>query len=369
MTISQFDAAQDIRLVGASWSLAMLQGAPVMPDSTITARFNADGAVSGSSGCNRYRAAYQIDGASMTIGAAAGTLMACPPPLMEQERAYLSALQATVAFEINADTLTLKDQAGAAVARFVAEPQDLADTNWDVTGYNNGRQAVVSLLAGTAITARFSPDGRLAGNAGCNDYAGPYDLGEETIAVGPLRTTRRFCQDPEGLMEQEHLYLAALQTAATYRVEGHTLELRTADGALAVKFRRAAGEPATDQGSRAEAAAPAGQACVTGLVTFAEPTTLPEDVVVQVRINDISRMDAPAVVMGEQIVSSPGSTPIPYCVGYNPDDIQPHHTYSMQARIEDSTGALLYISNTITPVITRSAPSDGVEIAVIRVGR
>jgi hypothetical protein len=41
----------------------------------------------------------------------------------------------------------------------------------------------------------------------------------------------------------------------------------------------------------------------------------------------------------------------------------------MQARIEDSTGALLYISSTITPVITRGAPGDGVEIAVIRVGR
>jgi heat shock protein HslJ len=305
----------------------------------------------------------------MAVSAAAGTLMACPPPLMEQERAFLAALQTTASYELSQDTLALKDQSGATIVRFVAEPQDLAGTSWDVTGYNNGRQAVVSLLAGTAITARFGPDGRLAGNAGCNDYAGACDLGEETIAIGPLRSTRKFCQEPEGLMEQERLYLEALQTAATYRIESRTLELRTADGALAVKFRRAAGEPATDQDSADEAAAPAGQACVTGLVTFAEPTTLPEDVMVQVRINDISRMDAPAVVMGEQIVSSSGSTPIPYCVCYNPDDIQPHHTYSMQAGIEDSTGALLYISNTITPVITRGAPGDGVEIAVIRVGR
>jgi putative lipoprotein len=170
-------------------------------------------------------------------------------------------------------------------------------------------------------------------------------------------------------MEQERLYLEALQTAASYRIEGRTLELRTAAGALVAKLRRADDESATDQGSGDEATAPAGQACITGLVTFTEPATLPEDAVVQVRINDISRMDAPAVVMGEQIVSSPGSTPIPYCVCYNPDDIQPHHTYSMQTRIEGSTGELLYISNTITPVITRGAPGDGVEIAVIRVGR
>lgn len=37
-------------------------------------------------------------------------------------------------------------------------------------------------------------------------------------------------------MEQEGLYLSALQMAATYRVEGDKLELRTADGALVANF-------------------------------------------------------------------------------------------------------------------------------------
>lgn len=242
MTNHSIETGQGHSLVGITWSLATLHGEPILPDSYASARFDADGAVSGSSGCNRYRASYQVDGSAMTVSLAAGTLMACPPPLMQQERAFLAALQATASYELSEGALVLRDQAGASIARFVAEPQGLAGTSWDVTGYNNGRQAVVSLLAGTAITARFSPDGKLAGNAGCNDYAGPYNLGEETIAVGPLRTTRKFCQEPEGLMEQEHLYLAALQTATTYRIEGRALELRTADGALAVKFRRAAGD-------------------------------------------------------------------------------------------------------------------------------
>ena len=369
MMIDQFETGQDHPLVDTQWSLTLLQGEPLLPNSYISARFSADGAVSGTGGCNRYRASYQVDGPGIAVNPAAGTLMACPPPLMQQERSYLAALQATASYELSQDTLLLKDLSGATIARFVAESQSLAGSSWDVTGYNNGRQAVVSLIAGTAITARFDQDGKLAGNAGCNNYAGAFDLGEETIAIGPLRTTRKFCQQPEGLMEQEELYLAALQTAAVYRIEGRSLELRTADGALAVKLRRAAGAPAADQDSGDEAAAPAGQACVTGLVTFAEPATLPEDVVIQVRINDTSRMDAPAIVMGEQIVSSPGSTPIPYCVCYKPDDIRPHHTYSMQARIEDGSGTLLFISNTVNPVITRGAPSDGVNIAVVPVAR
>jgi heat shock protein HslJ len=39
-------------------------------------------------------------------------------------------------------------------------------------------------------------------------------------------------------MEQEAQYLSALETAATYKIEGKVLELRTADGALAVKYTK-----------------------------------------------------------------------------------------------------------------------------------
>jgi heat shock protein HslJ len=42
------------------------------------------------------------------------------------------------------------------------------------------------------------------------------------------------CAEPEGVMEQEAQYLAALQTAAIYKLEGNRLQLRTADSALAV---------------------------------------------------------------------------------------------------------------------------------------
>ncbi len=255
MTNNPIETGQGHPLLETIWSLTALQDEPILPGSAITARFAADGALSGSSGCNRYRASYLVDGSAMTVSAAAGTLMACPPPLMQLERAYLAALQAAASYELREGVLLLRDQAGASIARFVAEPQGLAGTRWEATGYNNGKQAVVSLIAGTAITAQFGQDDRLTGNTGCNDYTGACGVGAETIAIGPLRTTRKFCQQPEGVMEQERLYLAALQTAATYRIEGGFLELRTADGALAVKFRRAADAPSIDQGNDDEVAA------------------------------------------------------------------------------------------------------------------
>ncbi len=37
------------------------------------------------------------------------------------------------------------------------------------------------------------------------------------------------CWDPEGIMEQESAYLAALESAATYQIKGALLEVRDSD--------------------------------------------------------------------------------------------------------------------------------------------
>jgi heat shock protein HslJ len=46
------------------------------------------------------------------------------------------------------------------------------------------------------------------------------------------------CSEPEGVMDQEGQYLAALQSAAKYQIEGNVLQLRTSDDALAAMFNR-----------------------------------------------------------------------------------------------------------------------------------
>jgi heat shock protein HslJ len=94
---------------------------------------------------------------------------------------------------------------------------------------------------GTEITANFSEDGTLSVSAGCNNYSATYEVDEDNISIGPAVATRMFCQEPEGIMEQEVQYLAALETAATYLIEVDKMEMRTAEGALAATFQ-AAGE-------------------------------------------------------------------------------------------------------------------------------
>jgi heat shock protein HslJ len=165
-------------------------------------------------------------------------MMACAQEIMDQENAYLKALGEVKTFSVNGEQLNLNDANNKNLLVYKAQSQDLAGTSWEVTGYNNGKQAVTSVLAGVTLTAEFGRDGALSGNSGCNSYNGPYTVTGDQIKIGPLASTRKACADPAGVMDQEAQYLAALESAATYRIEGAALELRTKDGALAVDYRK-----------------------------------------------------------------------------------------------------------------------------------
>lgn len=90
-------------LRGADWIVADIAGKPVAAGSRVTLNFGADGRLSGRASCNAFNARYVLTGETLTVSGAAGTLMACPPPLMQQEELFLAVLQATSAFDIGPD--------------------------------------------------------------------------------------------------------------------------------------------------------------------------------------------------------------------------------------------------------------------------
>jgi heat shock protein HslJ len=94
-----------------------------------------------------------------------------------------------------------------------------------------------TLLPGTTIDAEFG-DGRVAGIAGCNRYTAECTIDGTAIAVGPVASTRMFCAEPAGMMEQESAFLAALEHAATAEEHGDRLTLRDAAGEPLVEFAR-----------------------------------------------------------------------------------------------------------------------------------
>lgn len=108
---------------------------------------------------------------------------------------------------------------------------------------------------------------------------------------------------------------------------------------------------------------------VTGTVTYRQRIALPPDAVVNVTIEDVSRADAPADMIGQQIIETRGSqVPIPFAVPYDSNKIEENHSYNLRATIKDGSGKLLFTSDTAVPVITRGNPTKDVEIMVIPAG-
>jgi heat shock protein HslJ len=220
-------------LAGTAWILAALPGRSLAPGPAVTLRF-ADGRAQGSDGCNRYSTPYSAGGGHLEVSPrGATTMMACPPELMQQAADYGAALANARAYRLADRQLHLVAGDGRALAAFSAQDTALAATAWRVTAINNGRQAVVSVAAGSAMTMVFAADGRLSGSAGCNNYTAAYSDEGGRVAIQPPAATRRMCAG-KGVMEQEQWLLAALATVASARIEGNRLELRSATGALAV---------------------------------------------------------------------------------------------------------------------------------------
>jgi len=221
---------------GVTWKLSsFLSGSTsttVPAGVTVDARF-ADGKVAGSGGCNRYSGPAPVTGSTIKIGPLVSTQMACAGPASDVESAYLADLAKVTSFTATPTALTMFDATGAQILVFAAGPDNALEGEWTVTGYNNGRGALTSPIAGTTLTATFLAD-TVAGSAGCNDYNGSYTLDGDKVTIGPLATTRKACD--QAIMDQETEFLTALQTPATVEQSGGTVTLRDAAGAMQVTF-------------------------------------------------------------------------------------------------------------------------------------
>jgi len=220
-----------ITIEGNTWQLAALDGHSLglagKASRPVTARFEG-GRVSGFSGCNQYTGAYTLDRDSLVIGSLAGTMMACPEPQMALEKAVKSGLAGTLRHAITGDRLTLTPAAGASMFFQLMPTPMLEGVKWGVTGFNNGRQAVVSPVPGTTLTMTFG-NGQIQGNSGCNTFRAAYTSEGNHLEIGPAISTRKACTG-EGVMQQEREFLAALKSAKLWSITGGMLDVHRADG-------------------------------------------------------------------------------------------------------------------------------------------
>ncbi|MBI3943352.1 MAG: META domain-containing protein [Chloroflexi bacterium] len=105
------------RLQSTKWTLVAFGAgstAQVVDGSRSTLEFGNDGKVSGKAGCNGYGGMYTESGNSLTFREIISTMMACSDPqgIMDQEKAFLDALNGTKAYNIDGNQLHLLDASG-----------------------------------------------------------------------------------------------------------------------------------------------------------------------------------------------------------------------------------------------------------------
>jgi putative lipoprotein len=110
--VSACGGPQGSSLAGTSWTLTSMNGAPLVEGSApITIELSSETEVGGSGGCNGYGGNYSAQASgSITFSEIISTMMACQDQLvMENEAAFLQALNNVSHYSISGDTLTLEN--------------------------------------------------------------------------------------------------------------------------------------------------------------------------------------------------------------------------------------------------------------------
>ena len=112
----------------------------------------------------------------------------------------------------------------------VPDESRLARTGW-----------ILDRFRGRAVTGspppdiRFAPDGGIFGFGGCHDYAGRLDQTDIPVLGGTGSITEAAaCAEEDSALER--LYLEALATVVSYRMEGRKLALLDANGAVVLLY-------------------------------------------------------------------------------------------------------------------------------------
>ena len=107
---------------------------------------------------------------------------------------------------------------------------DLLDTTWDLETFlaDFEDDLLTEAIPDVSVDLIFDEDGKFSGNAGCNTYSGRYVTDGIQIVFTDFSVSMQICEEPQGIMEQETLYLRLLERIEEYRINAdEQLELIT----------------------------------------------------------------------------------------------------------------------------------------------
>lgn len=210
-------------LAGRTFLSTSITGRDLVPGSQVRLSFEV-GQIGAQAGCNSMGGSVGIVDGRLVLADLAMTEMACEPALMNQDT-WLADFLAGAAVTLAGETLTLaKDGVTLELLdREAADPdRPLVGTRWVVDGLVSG-ESVSSVPAGTLASLLFTPDGRVAVEAGCNSGGAPVTVAAGTLTFGPLVLTEMACDGPA--TELERAVTSVLAGTTAYGIEADVLTL------------------------------------------------------------------------------------------------------------------------------------------------
>jgi heat shock protein HslJ len=218
----------DPNLVGSEWILVSMVGHMLLEDTRITLDFDEYNA-GGYAGCNHYGGRYAAaNQGALSFTEFTVTAQACESPqgVMEQEAAYIEAINAVTGYQTNADLLELRDDSGAVNLIYERKedlpmnPARLVDTQWQLVSLTGK-----PLTGDAVITLTFFTDKEAGGHAACRDYTATYEAEGDNIGFPMLSMSGDDCDIDSELWQQESAYIDLFDRITNYRLSENQLEI------------------------------------------------------------------------------------------------------------------------------------------------
>lgn len=348
-------------LFGKRWTLTEMDGTKISATDPYLEFDRAQRRVSGSGGCNRFSGGFEVSRSTLKFSALMSTKRAClDAEKQEIETTFLTLLQTTTRFDVAGNTLRLySDRAARLVLTSGQESgsasnTSLGGTSWQLVKFQSSDETTFTPDDKAKYTITFGTDGRVAVRLDCNRGSGNWESpSANQLVFGLLGLTRAMC--PRGSL---HDRIAGDWTnIRSYTVkDGHLFLSLTADSGI-YEF-----EPLAVAG---DSTAPTR---VTGTVTYLQRSALRRNALVEVKLLDVSQVDAPAVTVAKQTIKPAGrQVPIAFDLVYEPKRVNARGSYTIQARIFEGNN-LRFASVASYPVITQGHPNE-VNVVVKPVSR
>jgi len=220
---------------------------------------------------------------------------------------------------------------------------ELYDRDWLVTSVD------ATPVDSRPPSLRFAADGSLSGFTGVNRMFGRFEIIDGRLSVGGAGVTRM--AGPPEAMQLESTLLDVINAGGAIAWSAGSMQIESGERRVVLSA-----EPVVAERS-----------VVSGSVAYRERIAMPPGAILTVTLLDVSRADAPGVVVASLTEQDPGNVPIRFELQYDRERIDPRHSYSVRVAI-DVGGELWWTSTDAHLVITGGHRSE-VDIVLSRVRR